>query len=157
MALAFTGHEAAMSDLPERWASLLSGATRGRGPVGAVAVGAAIPEIGDAAICMEGLVSAAEEFSLYLTVSPAWQLTGAPFDGLEAIAPLSWWAEDDRGNHYLGTVSHGMRVAPGDVAEGSIRFWPALDRRATELRILPATETHVAVCTVSLSPWNTPG
>jgi hypothetical protein len=153
VAMAFTGHPVTTTELPVPWASLLSRWSREDGSTGAVGLSLAVPRIGDASICMEGLVSGASEFRVYLTVSPAWQLTGAPFIGLEAVAPLSWWAEDDVGNYYLGTVSDGRHAAHGDRADGSIRFWPGLDPRASELRILTATKTHRAVCPVTLPRW----
>jgi hypothetical protein len=131
--LACTGPEAATSKLPARWASLLSGSLRAGGPIGVLAVGAGIPELGETSIILERFVTRASEFRLYVTVSPAWQLTRAPFQGPGAVAPLSWWAEDDRGNHYRGYASGTCRAAPADRGEASIRFWSGLDRRATAL------------------------
>ena len=157
VAMAFTGHADAANELPSTWASLLSGWSRNDGPIGAIGFSLVVPRIGDASISMEGLMSWESEFHLYVTISPAWQLTGAPFVGLEAVTPLSWWAEDDLGNHYLGCASGGGRNTSGDRAEGSIRFWPGLDPRATELRILPATNAQRAVCRVALPNWSVGG
>lgn len=155
--LAFTGHPVATNELPSPWASLLSGWSRKDSPTGAIGCRVAVPRIGDASISMEGLVSRGSDFRLYLTASPAWQLTGAPFVGLEAVTPLSWWAEDDLGNHYLGCVGDGGRKTFSDRAEGSVRFWPGLDQQATELRILPATAAQRAVCSVALPRWRAAG
>ncbi|MGB6770532.1 MAG: hypothetical protein WBF51_00805, partial [Candidatus Dormiibacterota bacterium] len=124
---------------------------------GAVGFSVAVPRIGDASISMEGLVSWGSDFRLYLTASPAWQLTGAPFVGLEAVTPLSWWAEDDLGNHYLGYAGDSGRKTFADRAEGSVRFWPGLDPQATELRILPAMAAQRAVCSVALPRWRAAG
>lgn len=88
----------------------------------------------------------------------AWQLPGVLFNGLDALAPLSWWAEDHWGNHRAAAPSDRARGRPpGDCAEGAIRFSPALDRRAGELRIPPPTATQRAFCTVSLPRWSPPG
>ncbi|HVB14489.1 MAG TPA: hypothetical protein VNH38_07020 [Candidatus Dormibacteraeota bacterium] len=154
VALAFTGHPCDRSALPVPWKSLLRGWSRGDGPVGAVAIGTALPPIDDTSLTMEGLASGVSEFRVYVTIAPAWRAADAPVSGPVTVAPLAWWATDDRGNHYLGAVSDIWRLGSADCAEGSIRFWPGIDPQARQLRILPATDTQRAVCVVPLPPWS---
>jgi hypothetical protein len=77
---------------------------------------------------------------------------GAPhywgFDGELRTENLAWWAEDDRGNSYLG--QWGESSSSFDEAEGSVHFTPGLDRKATVLRVLPTTLSHRGVLEVAL-------
>jgi hypothetical protein len=70
--------------------------------------------------------------------------------------PVAWWARDDRGNHYLGTPNG----CGGDYehAEGTLRFWPTLDPRATVLELVVCADAHQAVISISLAenPERTP-
>ena len=68
--------------------------------------------------------------------------------------PVAWWARDDRENHYLGIPTGGG--VRGDSAQGTMRYWPALDPRAKRLDLLMCVESHQAVVSVSLpeSPEN---
>ena len=63
--------------------------------------------------------------------------------------PVAWWARDDLENHYLGipTVGGG---SDDDRAQGTMRYWPALDPRAKRLDLLMCVESHQAVVAVSL-------
>ena len=69
--------------------------------------------------------------------------------------PVAWWARDDRENHYLG-VSTGW-YASDDRAQGTMRYWPALDPRAKRLDLLVCVDAHQAVVSVSLdrTTWRT--
>jgi hypothetical protein len=117
----------------------------------------AVPRVGDASISMEGLVSWGSDFRLYLTASPARQLTGAPFVGGSQSPSLSRWAEGDLGKHYFGWAGDGGRETFTDRAEGSVRFSLGLDPKAAELRILPAMAAQRAVCSVALPRWRAAG
>lgn len=153
VAKCFCDPGAGAGELPPRWRSLLHGWANRIGPTGAAGVGALCPPVEGTAISMEGLVSSEESFDVYVRASPAWQLVDAPFDGLEPEAPLAWWAEDDCGNSYLGSVTDGTFVDSQNVSDGAIRFWPALDRRAGQIRILPTGRTERAIVAVPLPAW----
>ena len=134
--------------LPEPWHSLA--ATRrkasGQGPVGVLAVGAVTPPVDGTVVVVEALVSNREGFVLKVTTTPGTSVFGpilnSPGD------PLAWWAEDDRGGVYLGGPGN-WGGGPGH-SRGTIQFWPALDPRCRELRILPTGQTQRAVIPINL-------
>lgn len=61
---------------------------------------------------------------------------------------LAWWAQDDRGNSYLG--HWGENSTDLDESDGTVHFTPGLDASATELRIMPTTLLSRAVIEVPL-------
>jgi hypothetical protein len=63
---------------------------------------------------------------------------------------LTWWARDDRGNHYLGHWN-GSHRHDDAIKTGSLAFSPALDPQATRLDILPTGLTERAVISFALS------
>ncbi|MCU1600129.1 MAG: hypothetical protein JWO22_838 [Frankiales bacterium] len=71
-----------------------------------------------------------------------------PFEDDGCTNPLTWWADDDRGNSYLGAWN-GRGMGP-DSADGQIRFLPGLDRRATVVRLTPQSLKERAVVEVPL-------
>lgn len=154
VALAFTGHRAATGQLPEP----VGVATVGLGARGGSRRSRGVGRGGTSDWRhfrqQRGLGLSRRRVPPLPRRASAWQRPGVLFDGREALAPLSWWAEDHGGNHYRGAVRQGPWVAPGDCAEGAIRFSPALDRRAGEPRIPPPTATQRAFCTVSLPRWS---
>ena len=153
VARAFTDDPIGATGLPGPWQSLLTGWMRGGGAIGAVGQGIVAPPVGNASVRVEGLVARPGAFSVYVTVSPARQVTAGPLVRLDVPPPLSWWAEDDLGSSYLGTVADGQPTDLLDQAEGSVRFWPGLNPDASELRLLITSETERAVCTLALPRW----
>ena len=66
--------------------------------------------------------------------------------------PIAWWAEDDRGNSYLGRWgSHGG--GRGERITGELHFQPGPDRQARHLTLLPTGLGHRAVIEVPLPEW----
>ncbi|MGH9918955.1 MAG: hypothetical protein ACRD6W_08830, partial [Nitrososphaerales archaeon] len=149
---AFTGQVSA--NLPQPWASLLSGRGSRGGPSGMVALGAVTPPIDGTTICVEALVSSPESFEVHVVVSPDVQMGFGPMDTAITAPRITWWAEDDRQNHYLGGM--GSWGGGEDHGQGSILFWPALDPKAKELRLLPTGPSHRAVISVLLPEWKAP-
>jgi hypothetical protein len=137
-------------NLPQPWASLVSGRSRQGGPSGIVALGAVTPPVDDTNICVEALSSSGDSFEVQVTVSPDNHARG-PFRASITTPRITWWAEDDRRNSYLGSI--GNWAGGGDVGQGSVVYWPALDPKSKELRIMPTGSTHRAVITVPLPHW----
>jgi hypothetical protein len=149
---ALTG-QPAKRRLPEPWASLLAGQNR-RGPTGMVALGVVTPPFDDTVVSFEALISGEESFEVHVAVSPDAGGHRGPFRMLVTESPLTWWAEDDRGNHYQGAP--GRWGSDGLVGEGTLVFSPPLDRSATELRLIPTMNRQRAVVTVALPDWEAP-
>jgi hypothetical protein len=78
------------------WASLIQARSRGGGPLGTVELGVATPAIDGIAICVDGMVSAAEGFQLSVETRPGIDLDGPV--GRIGGSRLAWWAGDDLGN-----------------------------------------------------------
>jgi hypothetical protein len=134
--------------LPPPWDALLHRVSKDDGPVGEMAIGAAIDSLDGYAIRFDALRSDAYSFAIDLAVSPSDALLwGFPRFGLEG-RPITWWAMDDRDNVYLATTGNGS--GSGDVAEGEINSLSPLDPTATVLRLLPTGPDHRAVVTVPL-------
>ncbi|MFZ0667587.1 MAG: hypothetical protein WAM97_17695 [Acidimicrobiales bacterium] len=136
--------------LPEPWASLIANRGRLRGPSGVVALGAVTPPVDGTVIAVDALVSSRETFDLRVSASPDLLQGGTARFVLDGSA-IMWWAEDDRRNHYLGTI--GDWGSDGSVGTGTVVYTPPLDPAATELRILPTGSTERAVITVALPDW----
>jgi hypothetical protein len=62
--------------------------------------------------------------------------------------PVAWWARDDLQNHYLG-VPTGWSLE-GEVTQGTMRYWPVLDPRATRLDLVTGVDTHQAIISIRL-------
>jgi hypothetical protein len=133
------------------WKGLLTRRHREDGPTGDVPLAAATPEFDDTVVVVYDMRSEPNGFSIQARVLGQGSGTVGPFhDDLPGI-PLAWWAEDDRGNTYLGHWGgHGGNS--GDIS-GDLNFYPPLDPKARQLRILPTGLTHRAVIEVTLPDW----
>jgi hypothetical protein len=134
--------------LPEPWRSLLAGSGRSTGRDGLVVVGAATPRFGGVAAVVLAVQSFADVFTVTVELTPSvphWHAGLSRVD--EPI--LVWWAEDDRGGHYLGQPNSWHSGA--ERSGGQVEFWPALDPAATRLDIVPTTVTERAVIQVPLN------
>jgi hypothetical protein len=138
-------------DVPEPWGSLIANRGRQGGPSGVVGVGTVTPPIDGTVICVDALLSSPEIFELHVSGSPDMQFHGGIRPAADSSS-ITWWAEDDRRNHYLGSI--GSWTHDGSVGTGTIVYTPALDPAATELRILPTGSSERAVITVKLPDWN---
>ena len=142
--------------LPLPWRALLDGLGRTNGPRGTVPVGTATPAIDGAFVAVMQLTSKPAGFVADVAVRglrlPGHILPGHMRDlsALQSLGDgrwLEWWATDDRGNTYLG---HLNAAASEHQLDGEVRFWPALDPRATRLDLIPTGPTSRAVITVPL-------
>jgi hypothetical protein len=137
--------------LPEPWRSLLSRVGRADGPALTLIVGAMTPQFDGVQLAAHSVTSDPQGFEIEFDVAP----NVLHHNSLDEL-PIAWWARDDRGNHYLGSPNGWG----GDDkhAEGTLRFWPAMDPRAARLELLVTADTHRAVVSVSLgaNPVRTP-
>jgi hypothetical protein len=133
--------------LPDPWRSLLAGGRRS-GPVGDVAVGAVTPEFDGIQVAISSLESNEDGFAVEFEMTP--NVMPSPHEWTISRGRVTWWAADDRGNHYLGGPDGWG--SSGDRCHGTIAFWPSLDPRAARLDIMPTAERSRAVISVSL-PW----
>jgi hypothetical protein len=136
--------------LPEPWRSMLSRQGRTDGPEGTIALSAVTPLFDGFSVAIGSLDSHPEGFGIEADVAPGVD-GGGPLGSSVEQAELTWWAADDRGNHYLGRVGGWSGDEEGMTAE--ISFWPALHPKARRLQIMPTAETTRAVITVPL-PWS---
>jgi hypothetical protein len=146
------GPGSASQALPPKWASLFARRAGARGPGGAAAVGIVTPPIDGVIISMEGLLTNEQGWEIHVATSPGIGI-GPP--GMQRIvdqSPIAWWAEDDRGNHYLGHT--GSWGGNHQYSHGAINYWPPLDPRATELRLTPTGSSERAVITLDSLPWS---
>jgi hypothetical protein len=136
--------------LPEPWASLVERFETNDGPTGVLPIGAAIDDLDGFSIRVDTLTSEASFFSLAVAMSP-----GAPllshFPGrIDAEAsPITWWAQDDRGNAYVALADRGG--GSDMVAEGQVTSLAPLDPQATDLRIFPTGRSVRGVLRVPLA------
>jgi hypothetical protein len=135
--------------LPEPWRSLRSWGAR-RGPEGTIVVGATPPVFDGYALAVNSLHSSEHGWSLDVEVKPDPGMYWHPF-GASEVRPrwLTWWAKDDRGNHFLGEINDwGGRGSEG--GRGTIGFHAALDPKAKHLDLMPTGLTHRVVIRVPL-------
>jgi hypothetical protein len=134
--------------LPAPWDALLARFSRGDGREASMPIGTVIEDLEGYSIRFDALITQQGSFTLALAVSP-----GAPllrhFPGMDLdTSPVTWWAEDDRGNTYVAFFSKG---GGGPVADGEVHSLAPLDPKATELTLLPTTTHARGVVTVPLA------
>ena len=137
--------------LPEPWRSLLARTGRADGPSRTLIVGALTPQFDGIQLAAHSITSDPQGFEIEFEVAP-----NVLNDRSLGELPVAFWARDDRGNHYLGSPNGWG--GDDNRAEGTLRFWPVLDPRATRLDLLVHADTQRAVVSVSLaeSPERTP-
>jgi hypothetical protein len=142
--------------LPEPWASLVERFETNDGPTGILPIGAAIDDLDGFSIRVDVLVSEPSSFSLAIAISPGTPLLRHFPGGIDVEAPpITWWAEDDRGNVYVAFTDRGG--GSNVVAEGQVTSLAPLDPKATELRIFPTGSTVRGVLMVPLAGLTEPG
>lgn len=129
--------------LVEPWGSLLRRLGSDDGPEWTLVLGAVTPSCDGVQFAANSITSDLAGFDVEFDVAP--NLGGAR--ALDEL-PVAWWARDDRENHYLGIPTGGG--VRGDSAQGTLRYWPALDPRAKRLDVLMCIECHQAVVSISL-------
>ena len=129
--------------LVEPWGSLLRRLGSDDGPEWTLVLGAVAPSCDGVQFAANSITSDLAGFEVEFEVAPNLLGVGA----LDEL-PVAWWARDDLENHYLGIPTGGG--VRGDSAQGTMRYWPALDPRAKRLDLLMCVESHQAVVSVSL-------
>jgi len=137
--------------LPEPWASLMTGRSRHDGPSGIVPFGI-VTSVDGTHISIEALRFHEGTMETHVVVSPDITHLWGPFSMQVRQSPIRWWAEDDRGNAYLG--GPGSWGGGGTRGEGTIRYWPSLYPDATMLHLMPTGNRERAVITVELPTWS---
>jgi hypothetical protein len=147
-ALSYDGARAKRA-LPEPWSSLLGRRGREDGPPGTVVIAAVTPPIDGFVVAVSGLESTETSFEIEVEVTPGLD-SGGPFDLNVEAAELEWWAADDLGNRYLGSINSWS--GGDDHAEGQIAFFPPIDPKASRIDLMPTADTARGVIRVPL-PW----
>ncbi|MBI2703928.1 MAG: hypothetical protein HYX32_01360 [Actinobacteria bacterium] len=152
---AMQGRNATDPDLPPRWRSVMS---RSRNPFPGyhdsndggrtIVVGAATPAIDGAYVRVDALIVSAQAFAVEVAVSPGHALGPGGWGPVVGGESLSWWAEDDRGNHYLGTMTGSS--GSDDYCRSTVQFGPPLDPAAELLMLQPTGSAHRAVVTIPI-------
>ena len=130
--------------LPEPWRSLLRRIGKSDGPTRTIVVGALTPQFDGIQFAAHSVTSDSHGFDVEFEIAPNVLHTTA----LDEL-PFASWAHDDRGNHYLG-APNGWGGSD-EHAEGTLRFWPALDPRATLLELAACADAHQALVSISLA------
>ena len=134
---------ASTAGLVEPWGSLLDREGADDGPEWTLVLGAVAPTCDGVQFAANSITSDLDGFEVEFDVAP--NLGGV--SALEEL-PVGWSARDDLENHYLGIPTGGG--VRGDSAQGTMRYWPALDPRAKRLDLLMCVESHQAVVSVFL-------
>jgi hypothetical protein len=140
----------ARRQVPQPWRSLLSRQGREDGPEGTIALSAVTPEFDGFSVAVSSVESRPDGFQVEVEVTPGTEVR-EHFDWRVPPPRLAWWAEDDRGNHYLGHIQSWGGGEDHDSCD--LQFRPPLHPRASKLRIMPTGEKSRAVITVPL-PWH---
>ena len=134
---------ASTAGLVEPWGSLLDREGADDGPEWTLVLGAVAPACDGVQFAANAITSDLDGFEVEVDVAP--NLAGV--SALEEL-PVACWARDDLENHSLGILTGGG--VRGDSAQGTLRYWPALNSRAKRLDLLMCVESHQAVVSVSL-------
>ena len=135
------------------WPRLYARLDRRDGPVGDIPLTATTPEIDGIALAVYAMRSEPEGLSL--SAHAAGDLAAeAPDPDILSGVRLAWWAEDDRGNPYLGNWNGGSGW-DGNWT-GTVEFTPPLDPTATRLQLRPTGLRHRALIDIPLPPWPRP-
>ncbi len=154
VAAAMTHHparpsSAPVSTLPEPWRSLLRRQARGRagGQEANLVIGAVVAPFDGFRVAMLTVHLHTDHFGVDVDVSPGPQY--GPHGEMSLGEPqLEWWAQDDRGNPYLGQF--GGWSGSEDRVRADVQFSPALPAKTRWVRIMPTGPTTRAVVTVGL-------
>ena len=131
--------------LAEPWRSLLARWGQAGGPVCTIAVGAVTPPFDGVTAAVVALESRHEHFGITVELVPGVR-TGLPYGDVPDQQHLTWWAVDNLGNRYLG--EQGSWNPGANRSWGSIGFWPALDKRAASIDLIPTATAARAVIRV---------
>lgn len=110
-----------------------------------IAVGAVTLPFDGVTAAVIALESRDEHFGITVELVPGVR-TGLPYGDLPDQQHLTWWAVDNLGNCYLG--EQGSWNPGANRSWGSIGFWPALDKRAASIDLIPTATAARAVIRV---------
>jgi hypothetical protein len=130
--------------LPPPWSAWLRRRSRGDGPAGRLSLAVRLEDVDSTNLRFDALASSEEGFSLRLAASPGSEILSHP--GMRRR--LVFWAEDDRGNVYLG--GPGNSSGSAEMAEGEVEFTGPLDPAARLLRLLPTGRRRRGVVEIPL-------
>ena len=130
--------------LPPPWSVWQRRRSRADGPVGQLSLAVRLEDIDGCNLRLDALHSNKEGFSVQLAASPGTVILSHP--GMRR--QLVFWAEDDRGNVYLGAP--GNNGGSAEMAEGEVELTGPLDPAARRLRLLPTGRRRRGVVEVPL-------
>ena len=147
---ASTGPQRLPETVPPEWRSVLTRTRPAGAQEGSLIVGVTTPEFDAGRVTITELLADGNGFSAEVAIE--YNRGGNPFTAARVDESwVVWWAADDRGNWFLGDV--GQWSGGGGAGQGTDEFHAALDRHATELRLMPATLRERAVITIPLD-WD---
>jgi hypothetical protein len=115
--------------LPLSWSGMLDAGRRADGPRHHLDIEAALPPIDGVTVQVDSLISWPGSWRLYLRAMPGWWNYSE--DRRRKWAPVSVYAEDDRGGTYVS--GFGGSTGHGDHEELALSFQPCLDPLAHAL------------------------
>jgi hypothetical protein len=115
--------------LPLSWSGMLDAGRRADGPRHHLDIEAALPPVDGVAVQVDSLISWPGSWRLYLRAMPGWWNYSE--DRRRKWAPVSVYAEDDRGGTYVS--GFGGSTGHGDHEELALSFQPRLDPLAHAL------------------------
>lgn len=143
---AFSGQPPA-APLPEPWASMVAAIANQSDWEFVLPVGVVTPALCGATVAVDAVLARNGVLEAHVRVSPADALGGGPWSRL-AASPVTWWARDDLGTHYLGWVG-GWQGDPAG-ATGTVVYWPSLDARARRFVLVPTAGDRRALVRLEL-------
>ncbi len=126
--------------VPPAWRSVLQSPVTGPRPLGTLALAAATPVFDQLSVALNALRSARDSATLEVTA------TETLFH--DSSRPVAFWAEDDRGNHYLGESGSWGGGGAG-ITSGEIMFGP-LHPKAAVLTVAVTTLDARALIPITL-------
>jgi hypothetical protein len=153
---AIESNDVSVPDLPSRWRSVL----RRGGAFGPMAfhangddarivpVGATTPPIDGIYVRIDLLRIESVSFSVVVAVSPSHAVGMHDWGRAVDEEGLTFWAEDDQGNAYLGTLQGSQGGA--EFSQATIQFAPTIDPAAKWIDVMPTATRHRAVVRIPL-------
>jgi hypothetical protein len=124
------------------WSSMPGAAPRADGPRLYRDIGVSLPAIDGVSIQLDSLISRPASWQLYLRARPRWRNYSRA--GQRGEAPVSVYAEDDRGGSYLGRYGRNTGLPSEEELaeervmaqeESALQFLPRLDPLARTLKL----------------------
>ena len=134
--------------LPAGWSCMLNAAQQADGPRYHLDIAAALPEVDDTAVQLDGLVSEPGDWRVHLRVRPRWWIYSE--EHRQKWEALSVQAEDNLGGMYLS--GFGGSTGHGDYEELVLRFRPRLDPLASALKLTFTGESQQVTAELALVP-----